>query len=272
MAARPLVLLETFSREGEWSQWICHFENIAAVNEWDDDKKLLWLKARLTARAQLVLQHLPEEVRGNYARLKRAMKERFEPESRKGRYQAEFQARRKKPQEGWANFAQDLQVLVDKAFPHLQGEAREQITLTHYLTQIDNAQLAFSVKQQKPTSLDAAVSATLEMELYLPQKGGAVRVASTEVANETTQEIPVAATGNDFTAGMMKEILDRMKKLESELQEVREPSQSRNKQKSYYIRQNHKVPVVCWRCNRPGHIARDCYTCLPQGNEQPRTN
>ena len=107
-----------------------HFESIAAVNEWTGDKKLLWLKARLTARAQLALQHLSEEVQGDYARLTRAMKDRFEPDSRKGRYQAEFQVRRKKPAEGWADFAQDLHVLVDKAFPHLQAGVREQMALT----------------------------------------------------------------------------------------------------------------------------------------------
>ena len=95
------------------------------------------------------------------------MKENFEPDSQKGRYQAEFQTCRKKLSEGWAEYAQDLQILVDKAFLHLQAEAREQIALTHYLGQIDNAQLAFSVKQQKPTTLDSAVSATLEIEYYL---------------------------------------------------------------------------------------------------------
>ena len=51
--------------------------------------------------------------------------DRFEPQSRKGRYQAEFQARRKIQSKGWANFAQDLQNLADKAFPHLQAEARD---------------------------------------------------------------------------------------------------------------------------------------------------
>ena len=110
MAGRPLVLPETFSGEGEWSLWICHFESIAAVNEWTGDKKLLWLKAILTARAQLELQNLPKEVQGDYARLTRVMKDRFEPDSRKGRYQAEFQACREKPAKRWADFVQDLQV------------------------------------------------------------------------------------------------------------------------------------------------------------------
>ena len=84
--ARPLALPATFSEEEEWSQWISHFKSIAAVNEWDNDKKLLWLKARLMGRAQLALQHFLEAVQGDYVRLTKAMKDRFEPESRKGRY------------------------------------------------------------------------------------------------------------------------------------------------------------------------------------------
>ena len=70
----------------------------------------------------------------------------------------EFQTLCKKPEEGWADFAQDLQILVEKAFPNLQAEAREQMVMKHYLSQTDNAQLAFSVKQQKPSNLDAAVT------------------------------------------------------------------------------------------------------------------
>jgi len=52
-----------------------------AVNEWEEAKKLLWLKVRLTGRVQLALQHFSEEVQGDYARLTRAIKEHFEPDS-----------------------------------------------------------------------------------------------------------------------------------------------------------------------------------------------
>ena len=52
MAARPLVLPDTFTGNGNWSQWIYHFESVSEVNEWDDTKKLVWLKVRLIGRAQ----------------------------------------------------------------------------------------------------------------------------------------------------------------------------------------------------------------------------
>ena len=159
---------------------------------------------------------------------------------------------------------------MEKAFPDLQAEAREQMAMTHYLSQIDNAQLAFSVKQQKPSNLDAAVTATLEMESYLPQKGSGMvlGVAGTKLVNETDQApVAAAATVQDSTAGMMRELLDRMTKLEIELKEVKDP---KNKQRPVMPRQTQRGHIICWRCSRPGHIARDCYTNLYQGNELPR--
>ena len=45
----------------------------------------------------------------------------------------------------------------------------------HYLGQLDNFQISFSVKQKCPKTLDEAVSTTLELESYLlmsPQTGG----------------------------------------------------------------------------------------------------
>ena len=36
-----------------------------------------------------------------------------------------METRRKKHEEGWANFAEDLRVLSEKAYPQLEPQARE---------------------------------------------------------------------------------------------------------------------------------------------------
>ena len=56
--------------------------------------------------------------------------------------------------------------LVELAYPDLQEEVREQLALTHYLGQLEHQQLAFSVKQKCPKTVDEAVSATEEMKSY----------------------------------------------------------------------------------------------------------
>ena len=63
MASHPLVLPDTYMYSGEGKMY--HFENVAEVNEWDIAKKILWLKVRLTRRAQMAYQHLPDTVRGS---------------------------------------------------------------------------------------------------------------------------------------------------------------------------------------------------------------
>ena len=64
MASRLLVLPEPFSGEDSWESWLYHFESVADVNDWDDGKKLKWLKVQLTGKAQTAFQRLPAEARG----------------------------------------------------------------------------------------------------------------------------------------------------------------------------------------------------------------
>ena len=153
----------------------------------------------VTERAQLAFQHLPENARANYGEAMKALKEQFDPESRKDRYRTEFQMRRKKRTEGWPDYGEDLRTPVNKAYPHLEPAARDQMALMHYLSQIDNTQFAFSVKQQRPGTLDAAVSATLEIKFYLGPK-----MEEAEVREKP--EAVAAALSEESMATMMKKL------------------------------------------------------------------
>ena len=96
---------------------------MAAVNSWDVADSLKWLKVRLTGRAQIVFQRLTEENRSDFDRATAALKERFEPATRKYRFQAELQSRKKRKGESWADFADDLKSLADEAYPDLEEKA-----------------------------------------------------------------------------------------------------------------------------------------------------
>ena len=54
---RPLVL----HSHGSFSDWIEHFESVAAVNCWDDAAKALWLRVRLTGKAQTAYKRLSDD-------------------------------------------------------------------------------------------------------------------------------------------------------------------------------------------------------------------
>ena len=68
-----------------------------------------------------------------------ALLERFELASKR---ELHFQVHRKKESESWADFADDLMSLADKAYADLQEEARERLTLNAYLEQINDTQVS----------------------------------------------------------------------------------------------------------------------------------
>ena len=292
MAVKPIVLPDTFTGEASWDEWICHFENVSDVNGWDDDQKLKFLKVRLMGRAQKAFQHLNDDIRANYGETKRALRARFEPESKKTRYQSEFQCRRKKKTENWADYAEDLRALADKAFPELQDEARERLALNSYLNQLEHPQVAFGVKQRQPGTLDEAVTATLEMESYLSTKQLTAQVACVD-SSEDPGTI-AAVTPQDKLTSLVEKLLERVERLETNDSKparqrakggpvsreaiprpmrngVPRPVQSGpNSQYSNILPRNRRGSFQgnCWLCGKKGHLARNCEEQVSKNKDQ----
>lgn len=265
-----MVLPEVFSGEASWDQWIFHFENVAKVNGWDDTACLHWLKVRLTGRAQTAFQRFSEEIAGDYKKAKEALQERFEPSSRKERYQAQFQTRRKRKEEEWADFAEDLRTLVDKAYPDFQDNAKEQLALNHFINQIENIQVAFSVKQRRPKNLDEVVSATLEMESYLSARTVSMTDFKSSEEEDHSKIVGAIASTNE----MMGQLLTRIQKLEEKISAPSQPLQNFSFLHQYPQTARRRPgssshQLVCWNCGRRGHIARLCRNPKMQGNEKP---
>ena len=222
MAERPLVLPEPFNGEPESSRgdWSTHFVNVTDVNEWSAEQKLQWLKVRLTRHAQREFQRLPETARASFESARAALKERFESETRKARYVALSQTRKKKSGEGWADFADDLQSLVDKAYHDLPLEARERLALNTYLQQLSHPQIVFSVKQRCPMTQDEVVAAILGMEGYVsgPDRAG---ITAVEVEDETAAVAAVSPI--DKLTRTVEHLADRVETLQSEFAKGRRP-------------------------------------------------
>ena len=88
----PVITPDTFSGKPaeSWDNWLGHFESVARVNGWDKNMCLLWLDVHLIGKAHNAWRRLSHEAKAQYSTAKAALQKRFEPESRRKVYMAEF--------------------------------------------------------------------------------------------------------------------------------------------------------------------------------------
>ena len=86
----PVCLPDSSSGEGNFNEWIAHFETVATLNGWTGAEKLNWMIVRLTGRAQTAFRRFPPETQESYGDAVKALRERFDPPARKDLYAAEL--------------------------------------------------------------------------------------------------------------------------------------------------------------------------------------
>ena len=207
---------------------------------------------------------LPHVTQQTYAEVKGALRERFKPDSKPELYKVQFESRKKQAEENWADFGDNLMVLVNKAFPNLQEEAREQLAISKYLDQLRDPQVSFEVKQRRPRKLSEAVAATIELESYLPQTNRISRISQSEEPPMTDQTIAAIQSTQKDLFGVVQKLVERVEQLEQK------PRINPQEQPQRLLRDGGRRVITCLRCGREGHYARGCAMPGRRANLPPR--
>ena len=184
----------------------------------------------------------------------------------------ELQHRKKEKGEDWASFGDALRLLADSAYPELEEKARECLALNQFLSQLDNPQVAFGVKQKRPQTVDEAALAAMELESYLhpckPMTVGFLPMsqntapATTDEDDGTASSIASVQTKTDPALEAIKELVERLDRLERLVSSKAGGQKSESKKWNARKRDS----IVCWNCGGKGHVARECAT--PKQHEQ----
>ena len=232
---------------------------------------------RLTSRrsgSQFVSSDVHRSPIRNYLKrplLHTQLRRRFEHESKRELYAAEFHARQKQPTEDWASFGEDLKTLVDKAFPDIEEAARERMAVDRFLSQIIDPQLAFSVQ---PKNLDEVVTYTMQMQSHLSlssrgSSGVALAEASVAAVDLRQQDTKILDT--------LHQLVTRIEKLETDLSTSQSQGANRDSHPGYSrqrsnTRRRMNNQSGCYQCGEEGHYARNCLAPRPRFIQRKQGN
>ena len=234
-----------------WSDYLVQFELVANLNGWTDDVKALELATSLRDAAQGILADLDVTQLRNYPALAAALTNRFEPPNCAEMFRAELKCRSRSPGERLCDLVQDIKRLVRNAYPDDPKQTRAKLAKDSFVDALNDADMEWSIFQRKPNTVDEALQYAVEYESF--QKGRNLRMGSRR--------------------GLRMQSMENPQETAPDLRYPPNPPQlsSYSSQPLQMIQQQHQfVPagykqqwqsadtIVCWFCNTPGHVKKEC--------------
>lgn len=250
----------------EWSDYLKHFEMVAAWNDWNEDEKVMQLGMSLQGEAQKVLNDLSKYLPLNdYDTLVNELSKRFNPVDRETAYRIEFRNRIRQNGETPMQFGYALQRLATKAFPNIDRIAQEQWVLDQFISGLGNMELRKHVQFGHPSKLYEAISLAVEFEgfendnlkkMLKPQPGKLMAIPNSDPNTELLSKL----------YSKLDKSLGEIDTLTKEVKNLKEQNQRYPNTQNYqnYQRRNDSRPqrdysaIQCFRCHEMGHYSKQC--------------
>ena len=237
MAAQSLPPLVHFSGEGSlvgeesFDRWLEHFEERAAVAGWSEDQKKYRLKMHLDKTAFQTFCMLSKETKQSYSAVVEALRKRFHPVDIEELRGAEFYQIYQK-EESVEEIGIKLQSAARKAFPSLIGKEHDRLMKGRFFQ---------SLLPKWQRKLGAPKTDETFEDLFN-------RARTVEKHDEQYSQSAADKSDNRKKSSSNK--------AESQSKAGSENSGGGAKESAP---QNYQKSVVCFNCEQPGHIARNCW-------------
>ena len=289
--------LPPFTGQEPWKVYFNRFEDVAALEGWSDREKLRELLPRLQGRAgEFVYEQLNRDVRSNFTRLVQELRNRFRKVETSRTFGAKFSNRNQKQAESTEEYAAELKRLYDKAHANRDQETRREDLLRRFLDgllddttrcqveyvkephDIDDAvyEVVNFVETRKRSSSDQndrnrrptrSVKENIQMEEANWEDNTDVRGVNYSRSSQNNKRSDNRNSQDSKKSGETSEpdkkttnipdaFAQQMEQMKAEIEQLKqdkEASQTRGMGNRWS-----RESVVCFRCHRTGHYAREC--------------
>ena len=267
-----------------WPEYKKYFEIVATVKGWSLTEKAQALAVSLEGNAQTVLTGMSAEDLLNYDVLIKRIENRYDPSGREAARRAELLHTKRKAGQEPADWAQEVERLVLRAYPEAEGAHREVLVIDNFAKGIREQETRQWIQLKNPKTIEEAISALIHYESVttsvktdFPKKPreSAVATVDTLTAEATPSSTPVKKNSKPETQeeaesnDQLEDCIRTLRALVPGTPQYRKNGKgdyrSRNQKNSTSNgnRQNRKPGTKpdhnrCFRCDKEGHFIKTC--------------
>ena len=266
-----------FNGKSSFRDFILHFDAVADIEKWSEEDKGRLLLKSLDGAANSVLGSIPASQRSNYSILKEVLSQRYNPRLDSDIAGSLTQTRKRKKGESYLVFVQELKKSVGDANPLWTTDMIELFTREKFFAAIDDPQMRSTLWARQPKSVDeGAIMADALEKLREESSNGQLAIyhyhqndqgkRGYRPSNKRYEGNPPydhkynAQAEAFYPKNQMPKFQDPPSRMQGGNygpgQNMNQHYRNNARQNGFNNRNNH--PSVCYQCQQPGHIRRNC--------------
>jgi len=172
----------------------------------------------------------------------------------------ELRSRTRQPGESLDRLHQDIRRFMALAFDDVESKAREKLACDYFINALNDADLAMKVRERNPKTLDDALYAAEQIEVWLKDTQ---RMKQEEKPQQRNKNVRSAVANNDEIVDRLKDYIDRSLQpllAKSNVAEVTKSAQATLATKTDPLPASNanRTERRCYNCDEAGHLARHC--------------